>query len=183
MKQQVDKKVLWLRSVERYTNEFDALEKKIGGGSAINDKENRREVLNNAKGARDTQKETWKKICEIRRMYKQIRGELEHLNAEDAEMSDKCLSLLEIFEERLSAFKYSMRSDFDALVVAEKTLLRDINALRIEIDSWAEDTSEEATSSSSRQITEEQESRNADRQKRDIERKAAIGVLDKKASL
>ena len=163
----------WLKSIQRTSNDYELLQKKLSTLPVT--KENRKELVEQAKEREESNRMTWKRIQEIRRMFLSLQPVLRDVNKNNLDWSDESLSFLEIFEERLSTFKVEMRKDFDSLIVAEKGLVKEIATINEEIDNYDDHVNNEVNRAES--TTKDKP---FERRDRDIERRALIGKLDKK---
>lgn len=169
-------KAAWVKNSQRLSNEFEVLDKKKSTCPLLKDKDLRRHLLDLSKSTEDSKRGTWKNIHEIRGMYGHVRNVLDKLDAENTDLSNKTLTMLENFEEKLTSFKFVMRSEFDSLLVQEKGLLKDISNLTNDIDEW--DNPNSISNDNALQAAKQE--KNRERQTRDIERISVIGAIDRK---
>ena len=170
-------KTTWVKNSQRLSNEYDLLDKKKSMSALHKDKDHRRHQLALSKSTEDSKRSTWKNLQEIRVMYGHVRNVLHGLD-EDSVLSNTTLTMLEKFEEKLTAFKFVMRSEFDSLLVQEKSFLKDISNLNSDIDEWENPNSTHNESA----LKAANQEKNMGRQTRDIERKYIIGTIDRKVS-
>ena len=170
-------KTSWIKASQRFSNEYDVLEKKVATSAFSKDKAISDEKANLRRGREERKKRAWRQIDEMKKMYIQIRKSLREFDAEPGVLTNTSLKHLEIFEEKLTAFKLLMRSDFDALVVQEKVLFKELHNFSEEVDKWE---SSKPDMILQQKIENEEKEKTYERHSRDIERKAVIGAIDRK---
>jgi hypothetical protein len=156
------------------SSEYDAWDKKLAGCALLKDKELKRSQLALLKSTEDSKRSTKKNVDEIRLLHENVNTVL--CDLEDNELNNKTLILLENFEEKLTNYKFFMRSEYDSLVVQEKGLFKEVLSLEDDIDAWENPNlrTEDAQQSNSNR------EKHLERQTRDIERKSIIGAIDRK---
>jgi len=132
---------------------------------------------------------TMKRIMGLKVLFDAVREKLGDVHLLNNSAQNNFQDMLETFESKLTSFKLSMKSEFDLMEENEVTLAREMMKVKADIDSWESSTSTQPSSpgghnnishSGSSDSNTQQVKRNLERQKKDVDRKAIIGTLDRK---
>jgi len=136
---------------------------------------------------------TMKKIISLKVLFDAVREKLGDIHLLNNSAQNNFQDMLETFESKLTSFKLSMKSEFDSMEGTEASLAREMMKVKVDIDSWENSTNMQSSSpgghtnniahSSSSDTNTQQIKKNLERQKKDVDRKAIIGTLDRKVSL
>jgi hypothetical protein len=161
----------WILNLKKLSKESDVLTKKIF--SQLTKEDEFQKEWSEFCGKRDISTiQMKKKIIGLKTIFLELKERLQYLNQQSSHSNFQ--RLLESFENKLTLFKLTMRSEFDTLEESELNLTKDINRVESHLDTWGDDANVEFNR------TTEQIERNKEKQQKDIERKAIVGTLDRK---
>lgn len=163
----------WCSAAKRTAKEIETYEAKVMKG--INEDEVLREWNELNRHREETMGSTRKKIGILRNNFDELRAMLKDTTLQNSNKNFP--HLLETFENKLSSFKLTMRTDYDYLEQAERGLAKDIIQLASSMEDWY---IEDHNKSFHEEMLQQQRERHQERQNTDIERKAIIGSIDRK---
>jgi hypothetical protein len=166
-------KLGWISAYKRNISEVETTERKIF--SSIKDEEIQNYLFELNRNRNESKNQTIKRVEGLRAIYYDIISKLQesHLPVDHQNFQ----LYLESFETKLSAFKLSMRNEFDIFEETETNLTDDINQFNSYVETWS-NVSEISKINEVKSAA--QKKRLQERQIRDLERKAIIGGMDKK---
>lgn len=167
----------WNATYKRNNIDADTLERKIY--STIKDDEIHNYLFELNRNREESKNQTIKRLEALRGIYFEITSKLQESTLPIDHQNFQ--SFLESFETKLTSFKLSMRNEFDIFDTAETQLNDDLENISTNIDAWS--SSHESNKEVDLKIRAEQNRRIQERQTKDVERKAAIGALDRKVNL
>lgn len=166
----------WQATQRRMQKEYHLIDKKLRT-LVTKDEDFKKEFGDLSRNLMESNSGINKKIEHLRTMYDELRYRL--LNIHSASDQQLFQQLLEAFENKLTLFKITMRSEYDTLEDSEKALVRDLNRVQNLLDEW-NDSDHVGDPDASAQMSEEKIEHLNDRRRSDMERKAAIGIIDRK---
>lgn len=175
MSEQNASRMAWIAAYKRNTVDADTVERKLL--TMIKDEDEVLREWHELKRNRDLAKSQMVKRVEgLRTVYYEI---IDRLHKETLTIEQQSFQqYLESFESKLTAFKLSMRDEFDALEEGEMATTEELLILNTQIEEWVNQHDHIRIKES--QAYAEQKRKNEERKAKDLERKAIIGAMDRK---
>lgn len=175
MSEQNASRMAWIAAYKRNTVDSDTVERKLL--TMIKDEDELLREYHELKRGRDLSKaQMVKRVESLRTVYYEI---IDRLHKQTLTIEQQSFQqYLESFESKLTAFKLSMRDEFDALEESEIQITEELAGLNAEIEEWVNQHDHIRIKES--QAYAEQKRKNEERKAKDLERKAIIGAMDRK---
>ena len=135
---------------------------------------------------RDSAKQqTLRRIVALKVLFDAVREKIRDLHLVNKTAQNNFQDMLETFENKLTSFKQSMKTEFDNTEESESTLEHEILKLKASIDDWDNNSpcspvNRKFNCSSDDSNAEKVKKTLEDRRKKEVDRKALIGGLDRK---
>jgi hypothetical protein len=198
----VETPIKWIATTKRLNTEVDSLERKQQNClTTLHETESMRELKLMNRERYDYLDHIKKKVEYFQDFMVRIHAKLQELSDPnhatsksssytfskalvDRQHKDTLQSLLESFESRLSAFKLTMRTEFDHLETLEDELtfdLQQVDSVIQEIESEEESNENDGREKLQmvEELKEEKKRREQERLDQDMQHKAAIGEIDR----
>lgn len=126
---------------------------------------------------------TMKRIMGLKVLFDAIREKLGDPHLLNNNAQNNFQDMLETFENKLTSFKLHMKEEFDSMESSEAQLYHEMMKLKLDMESWEQHSSTMANSpgtTHSEANAQQQIKKNMEKLKKDVDRKAIVGVLDRK---
>lgn len=148
----------------------------------------RKERSELSKQRENSKQQTLRRIVGLKILFDAIREKISNLHLVNKAAQNNFQDMLETFENKLTSFKQSMKAEFDTMDESESTLVNEISKLNVTIDDWNNSSPPSPSNfkidknhSASDDSNAEKAKKNLeDRRKKEVDRKAIIGTLDRK---